>query len=69
VFDGKEWLNPEQAACQLFSLRHLYAGSDSRSHLFFLRRFRAAAHRKFVAQLQQPAKIDHQQILSLENSF
>jgi hypothetical protein len=25
--------------------------------LFFLRRFRTAAHRKFVAQLQQPAKI------------
>ena len=32
VFGCKEWLNPrKQAACQLFSLRHLYAGSDSRS--------------------------------------
>jgi hypothetical protein len=29
AFDGKERLTPWQASCQLFSLRHLYADSDS----------------------------------------
>ena len=32
AFDGKERLPPQQASCQLFSLRHLCADSDNHPH-------------------------------------